>query len=456
MTKPLIIVIIVAALSGCSLYSKPKVPVMPIPAQLKYANKFTTTAIPDQWWLAYHDTNLNQLVALALKNNLDYQLALKNILIARTYITQKQADLFPTLLLNAGISKNASATTTNRFNPPLYNLYQLNASAAYEVDLWHRVANSIKQAQTTVKASQADSDVIKLNLISNIVTTYWQIVALDNNLHNLSLQLAATKAQANLSQDQYSGGLVNAEPVIDYQTQLETINSTVNSTQKQRQTLINTLAYLVGTYPEKFMSKFSSVLPNIQIPAGIAAKILLNRPDIQSAAYQLLAYDYAQKQALSAFFPTFNLTGTYGFASYFLSTFTSAPAMMWNLGGQSVQTLFNFGRITGAYRRSKLTYEAALLTYNNTIINAFTETNNALVAYQQDYLSLKAIERSVNLAKTKVNLAKAKYHAGMINYSNYLVYQLNFLQSNYSLINQQQILNADIVQVYKTLGLGLS
>ena len=191
------------------------------------------------------------------------------------------------------------------------------------------------------------------------------------------------------------------------------------------------------------------------LPPGIPSKMLINRPDIQSSFYQVLSYGYAQKQSLAAFFPTFSLTGTYGFASIGLASLTSGGSALWSFGANAIQTLLDFGKTYSQYKRARLQYETVVLTYKNTVINAFMEVNNALVSYKQDYLTLQASQKVVWLAKEKLDLADAQYKSGVINYITCLGYKLIFLQSKYALANQTQTLVADVIQVYKTLGLGL-
>ena len=96
------------------------------------------------------------------------------------------------------------------------------------------------------------------------------------------------------------------------------------------------------------------------------------------------------------------------------------------------------------------------MTYKNTVVNAFMEVNNALASYQQDYLALKASHNVVRLAKEKLDLANAQYKSGVINYTTYLGYKLIFLQSKYTLTSQAQTLTSDVIQTYKTPGMGLS
>lgn len=467
--------------NGCALYQKPSIPNLQVPASFRNANKFiATNNMPasanfyaTKWWQTFNDEKLNQLVEHALQNNLNYQIALKNIQIARTYVEENASALFPQINLNYGISRNApsanaitpanrSSNNSGNNNNQIYNLYQLNGSVSYEVDVWHRVGNSIKQAAANANISAADSDIIKLALTAAVVDAYFQIAAVNSNLQNLRQQYAATNEILSINKTQYKGGLVNVEAIDNAKIQATAIQANINNLIKQQQILRNTLAYLSGEYPEKFNlannaqnGRRDNVNFEKIVPTGLPAQMLRNRPDIQKAFYGVLSYGYAEKQSLASFFPTFTLTTTYGFASTSLSNFTSGGSLLWNFGANILQPLFDWGKRASQYRRAKLQYEAAILGYKNTVINAFQEVNNALVTYQQDYLTLKVARQTLTATGEKTESARAQYRAGMFDYATYLSYKLSFLQSQYSVTNQNQTLISDVIQLYKALGVGV-
>lgn len=460
-------------INGCSTYQKPQTPKLNSPSSFKNANSFTALSVNDavlrsgKWWQKFHDKQLNQLIERALQNNLNYQIALKNIKIAHTYVVENTTSLFPQINLNYSSSRNAPSLNNfnninkQNVNNQIYNLYQLNGSVSYEVDVWHKVGNIINQAKANEKISVTDSEIIKIALISSIVDAYFQIAALNANIENLEQQSAATQAILSMNSTQYQGGLINVENIDSAKIQAAAIKINLANLIKQRQILFNTLAYLIGEYPERFAldsdeAKLDSNMDIAKIvPAGLPAQMLSNRPDIQSSFANVLAYGYAQKQSITNFFPSFTLTGTYGFASTSMANFTSGGSLLWNFGANILQPLFDWGKRVQQYRRAQLQYETAILGYKNTVINAFKEVDNALITYQQDYLALQMTRHQLAAAQEKFNAGDARYRAGMLNYATYLSYKLSYLQSKYSVNAQIQILISDAVQVYKTLGIGI-
>lgn len=468
-------------MSGCTLYQKPKVPPVQIPCDFKVNVKASQVNLKHNWWENFHDAELNQLVCTAIKNNNNYRIAIKNIQIAKTYVDQAAAPLLPMFNLNYALSRNKiSRNSQANFNSAgaassnaqsgnsviggsgrgvIFNSEILNASVSYEVDIWNQIGNTVNQAKANVAVSDATSRVVKLTLISNVVATYYQIVALNANVTNLKQQYDVAVKIDKLVEDQYKGGLIDRSVVDDAKNQIDVIKNSISIAEKQRQIYINTMAYLLGEYPETLCYQFKKPLKRFEytslIPSGIPAQMVGNRPDIQAAYYQIISYGYLEKQNIANFLPSFSLTGLYGFSTSKISNLISPGSIYWNYGVNALQPLFDNGLRMAEYKRSKYQFEAAVLSYKDTLINAFSEVDSALSSYKEDYLALHSSENQLTNTRDKLKLANAQYHGGLTDYSTYLTTKLNYLQTDYNVINQQYMVLSDVVQVYKTLGLGL-
>ena len=299
------------------MYKKPDVPDIKNPSQFKTKIKVTHAKLNDHWWKNFHDVKLNQLVELAVKNNYSYQVSLKNIQIACTYVMQNVSTLFPQANLSFSSSRNKLASTlsngfgsTNLVIPnqraSIFNLQQLTGTVSYELDIWNQLRNSIKQAEVNQAGSVADSNVIKLALITNVVDTYLQIKALNANLNNLHNQNKFADEIVKLTNTQFKSGLIDASTLDTVKNQAEIIKSNIYNLEKQQQVLLFTLAYLVGEYPENFAFTIKERLQKLQtaalVPAGIPSEMMANRPDIQSAYYQILSYGYLENETWPIFY----------------------------------------------------------------------------------------------------------------------------------------------------------
>ena len=214
-----------------------------------------------------------------------------------------------------------------------------------------------------------------------------------------------------------------------------------------------------GEYPEKFSFKIANEYNNFYrvnlIPAGIPAKMIANRPDIQDAYYQILSYGYLEKQSIANFLPPISLTGTYGYARSALANLITHANAYWNYGIFATQYLFDYATRMSEYERSKFQYQSAILNYKNIVINAFKEVDSALSSYKQDNEAFHAYRNQVINSKDQLMLADSQYQAGLTDYSTYLTSNLIYLQSDYNLANQKLAVTQDIIQVYVSLGLGV-
>jgi multidrug efflux system outer membrane protein len=470
-------------LNACSLYQKPEVPAVSTPKAYKYS-LVSTSHFKNNWWENFNDAELNQLINLALKNNYDYLIALKNINIAQTYVAQNAAYLYPQVSVNYNASRNknslnssnnyfnnsavtgvssvgtAGSNTTALGNTNAFTAQQAFLSTSYELDVWHQVANTVNQAEANVAATEAQSHVIKLILLSNVVNTYFQINAADVNLFNLKQQQSAAFNLVQLYQAQYRTGLIDITTLDNAKNQLEGINADINQLQKQREILVNSLAYLVGAYPENFQYQghYSLGQQNLAVlvPKNLPSQMLNMRPDIQESYAQVLSFGYGEKINLANFFPSFSLTGNLGYASSSLVNFVAGDNLFWNFGTGISQYLLDFGLRKSMYQAAKLQYQTAVLHYKDTVVHAFTEVDDALVAYQKDQLALHADRNHYQNTHEQLLSAYAQYQGGLADYSTYLNSRLSLLQSSYTLTNQQLATVLDVVQIYQTLGLGLN
>ncbi|MDA8052751.1 MAG: TolC family protein [Deltaproteobacteria bacterium] len=458
--------------SGCALYAAPKKVAVKIPEKFKYSVKTRGYPIKSDWWKNFKDKELNTLVSKSLKNNLNYLIAVKNIQVAKTYVSQNESNLFPDINFSYASSRNKlpgyeSSISSGRAStsPIIYNLNQAGLNASYELDVWHQINNAVNQAKANVSVSKEDADVIKLTLISNVAQSYFQIIALNSGIKNLKKQYLAEKEILKINLVQYKDGLINGEPALDAKIALEAIKTELNNSIKLKEITQNTLAYYLGKYPEKFkigkktkeynFNGFNNINYIRLIPPNIPSLILTKRPDVKEAEYNVLSYAYAKKASLANFFPVFSLTGEYGYASFSLNNFIADASSVWSFGLNILAPLFNYKKNISIYERSKLQYEQAVLNYRNTIINAFSETDSALASYKRDFKTLKSYENNLAYSSKLFRIYKVQYRTGIAGRITYLTYKLNLLNAKYNLINQNLLLREDIIDIYNALGMGL-
>ena len=466
-------------LSGCSLFSRPKKIEVKIPQKFKYAVNAGNISIKNDWWKNFKDKELNILVVKAVKNNLSYLAAVKNIQVAETYVSQNESNFFPVVNFTFSSTRNklpgyetsifSGKGSSGSPSTVIYNLNQAGLNASYELDVWNQVNNAVKQAKANAAVSKENAEVVKLTLISNVVQAYFQITALKESIKNLRKQYAAQKEILNLNAIQYKDGLIDAGPVETAKTNIEILKMDLNDAIKLKDITKNTLAYYLGEFPEKFKLQTYRESKNIKngggyyggsgysnlIPPNIPSEILTQRPDVKEAEYNVLSYAYAKKESLANFFPVLSLTGNYGYASPGLSSFINDTNSLWNFGLNILAPIFNYKTNTSIYKRSELQYKQAVLNYRNAVINAFSETDNALASYKRDRKILKSYENNLNYSIKLFHIYRIQYKTGISSKITYLTYKLDMLNAEYNLINQNLLLREDVIGVYNALGMGL-
>ncbi len=462
--------------SGCSLFTHPKKITVKIPKKFKYALSNENFKIKNDWWKNFKDKRLNNLISEAVKNNLNYIIAIKNIQVAKTYVSQNESNLFPTVNFNYSATRNkqpgyessifSGGASSSSPSTVIYNLNQAGLSASYELDVWNQLNNAVKQAKANVAVSKEDADVVKLTLISNVAQAYFQISALKESVSTLKRQYNAQKEVLNIYIIRYKDGLINAEPIETAKTNLEIIKTDLDDSYKLKALTQNTLAYYLGKFPENFKLPvnpktkealdFHDINYSKLIPPDIPSEILTQRPDVKEAEYNILAYAYAKKESLADFFPTFNLTGSYGYASPSLVNFITDANSVWNFGLDILAPIFNYKTNISIYKRSELRYQQAVLNYRNTIINAFSETDSALADFKRDSKTLESYEKNYRYALKLFRIYKTQYKTGIVGRITYLTYKIGMLNAKYNLINQNLLVKEDVINVYNALGMGLN
>lgn len=457
--------ILVILLSGCSLYKAPKVEPITIPKNFKENLRVNNHHLETSWWKNFHDNNLNILVNKAIENNLNYQIALSNIKVAQTYVSESIVKRIIDVNIGANAERidftNGSISAygfTTHFNPKIkyHNLY---GSASYEADIWNQKGNVTSRARVDTQVREADSRAVQLTLISEVVNTYFQIATLNGLIINLTQQFDSADQSLKITTAQHQSGFINTTFINSAKSNKELIRSNIYDLRKQRKLYLNHLAYLLGEYPEKFYYNIKP-LPskthfNSMLPPSVPAEVLGNRPDIQKAFLEILSYDYLKKETLANFLPIVPLYAGFNNEGVALANITQKSLLLIygvSVSEQLTKAIANISE----YKRTKIYYEQAGIHYKDTVLNAFQEVNNALLSYNEDYKSLNTIQSIVDNYSAQLQTAKDQYRAGAINYHTYLQVKLALQQNTYTLQTQKMLVYKDIIQIYKVLGLGVN
>ncbi|MDO9585104.1 MAG: efflux transporter outer membrane subunit, partial [Syntrophales bacterium] len=348
-----------------------------------------------EWWKNYKDEMLNLLIKEALKNNDDLKLAVARLEEARARLGLSEANRYPVINANAAALRQKTSDEVSPLGKgSTDNYFALSASVAYELDLWGKIKNQREAALSALLSTSASKEALKLSLTANVATIYFNLVSLDQQMQTTDNILNSYKDIYEFRLKQYKHGILDEIVVQQAKAQYDSVKILLENLKEQDTVLKSTLAVLLGRTPNEIFSNrylIERKLPEpIAIPALLPSKLLENRPDIVQAEEALKAANFQIGVTKAAYFPSISLTGTMGLQSLELGSLIQSSAGIWNIGGNLMAPILDFGRIKSNVKITEAQREEALIQYVKTVKTAFKEVYDALAKITTSRNKLKA------------------------------------------------------------------
>lgn len=463
----------IAGLTGCSsLNTALSIPEKTLPdtfTQTVDKNEGVTVASVN-WREYFTDNNLQNLLDEAVKNNPDLQMALQRIEISRSSVKLANGALLPQVSLNVGGSvrrfglytMDGAGNSTTQITPGqtiptnLPDMY-LGMQSSWEIDIWEKLRHQRESAISTYLASVEGTNFVISTLVADVASYYTELLALDNEL--ALVQQTITKQQEALEVIQLQKEVGRANELAVQQFHAELLNTKILEKNIQQQVIEveNKINFLLGSYPKPIKRNkdvFAHELP-VQIASGFPSQLLANRPDIREAEFKIEASKFDLQAAKAAFYPNFNITASLGFQAFNPEFLFSSPASIaYSVFGTLVAPIINMNALKAQFNTAQANQLTAMYHYQKTVLNAYVEVANQLVAIQnlQEINLLKTQQNA--LLKKSVGTSGELYRTARATYLEVLLAQQNALKSNIELISviKQQRLSA--INIYKALGGG--
>lgn len=447
-------------LGACSMVPSYVRPPAPIPATLPAVSD--DDALPSiSYRDIFRDERLRAIIEQALANNRDLRIAAANIAASRAQYRIVAAAELPTL--GTSVSGTASDSGTGRSNiggtpvsGGLRTNYGINATvSAFEIDLFGRVPALSEAQQDRYFATEAGARATRLTLIGDIATT-WLRYAADQSLLKIA-QDTAENAQRSvtLTKARLDGGIAPRTDLAQAQTVLATAQSDLALQQTAIAQDINALTLLVGASvdPALLPESIAVAGPTVaELPSGLDSGVLLRRPDVVQAEYQLRAANAQVGAARAALFPRFSLTTVAGLASNGLSRLFTAGAFNYSAAPSISYPIFSGGAGKAAVRQARAQFDAAVATYERAIQTAFREVADALARRATIGEQTAAQEMLVAASSDNFRLSDARYRGGVDNFLQSLDAQRSLYSARRSLVDTQLTAATNLVTLYRTLG----
>lgn len=419
-----------------------------------------TVPSEDAWWRTFDDPILDSLISKAIENNYNVSAALKRIEMARKAIKESEAGYFPTIGVSAGWTKEEQAGAIESPAIPSRgsSYFSLGATMQWEVDVFGRVREGVKAKKAAYNATRADYDAVMVSLCANLATAYINLRVAQKQLQVAEAHIASQQRIEKITEARFEAELASMLDVTQARIVLYNTETSVPSLRSQVKTLINSIAILTGEYPGEAGETLAipRPLPGVRqtVAVGVPADLLRRRPDVVEAEMTLGQYAAMAGVAKKDFLPTLSLTGSIGTSAHKAGDLFGEHSLEYSIAPQFSWTLFD--GLARNYRtaEAKLQLEAAVDSYNLTVMNAVGEVDNALIQYDAALQAIELQKRVMEQSEKSLTLSVDLYKAGLTAFSNVVDGQMSWLESQNSLVALEGKALTSIIGIYQALGGG--
>jgi outer membrane protein, multidrug efflux system len=460
--RPVALLTLGLLLTGCAVGPDYSRPAIPTPEVYRGANPNPSASVSaqlledQQWWEVFQDPVLQQLIRTALQQNYDVRIAASRVLQAQAQLGITRAEQFPTISAGSQASGQYNPATSRVIPAYSMNPGEVDLSVVWNLDFWGKYRRQTEAARASLLASQWGRRAVLASVVSGVATAYFTLRELDLALDLSKNTLAARQNSLQLTNVLAKNGSASALDVRQSEELVYTAAETIPDLERQISQEENSLSILLGNDPGPIpRGRPLTEQPDPPaVPVGLPSELLERRPDIREAEENLVAANAQIGVAKAAFFPSISLTGLAGFESNALNDLFSHAQRIWNETGSLTQPIFAAGAIRSGMRLAEAEQQQMLLTYRQTIVNAFQEVSNSLVAYQKDREFREQQELFTAAADDTDRLSKLLYQHGGASYLQVLTSENNDFSAQLNLAQAQLNERLALVQLYIALGGG--
>ncbi|WP_437883237.1 efflux transporter outer membrane subunit [Pseudomonas sp. LRF_L74] len=468
MTRHALLVLASLILGACSLgtdFVKPE-PVLASRWALPIGDEVNSQAVEGEvqarWWDTFNDPQLSALIQRVAKDNLDLQLAASRLEQSRAARIGTAADEWPDLNGTAGYSRsrnsqNGLSDPSGHSGKSAYNLWQAGFDSSWELDLWGRVRRQVEAADAAVQVSVEELHGVRLMVMADTARNYIQLRGTQRSLAIVEQNLQIARRTLGLNQTRLADGVATQLEVAEAAAQVAAIEARLPPLQQHQARLINALSLLLGEPPQALQSdvQTAAALPKgpARIPVGLPSELAQRRPDIRRAEAALHGAIAQVGVAQADFYPRITLDGNVGLQSLQLSDL-GWDSRRFAFGPSLSVPLFDGGRLRGALQLREAHQQEAAILYRKTVLAAWHEVDDALMAYRSEQRRYASLEQAVGQTRQALDNAEQQYAQGTVDFLNVLSVQNTLLANQAALVDSDSQVSLALVDLYKALGGG--
>ena len=458
-TRTLVAFVAATVLAGCTVGPDYVRPTVDTPNAWRIDYPKAADVANTKWWEQFGDPVLNELIETALRDNRDVRIAAARVDQFLGALTATRSQLFPQIGYNADASRFRSSRLGIPAIPspadPYFTLYQGSLGASWQLDLFGRVRRLTEAAQAQVYASEQAQRGVVLSLVAGVASSYIGMRALDRQLEIAQATARNFGATARLFDLRFRAGIVSQTEVSQIRSQYQQALAAIPGIEQAIAAQENFISILLGRNPAPIpRGKTIDQLVAPLIPADLPSALLERRPDILQAEQNLVAANANIGATRALYYPTISLTGALGSASTAFSSFLSGPASAWLIAAGIAGPIFTFGGIEGQVQTAEAQDRQALYFYQQTILNAFRETNDALTGSQKKIQEVAMQQERVTALREFARLSRLKFDKGVSGYLEVLVAENELFAAELAAVSLLADRYTQLVNVYQAMGGG--
>ena len=432
----------------------------PLPKEWEESGEVFQQTLPvdDHWWKSFQDTRLDSLIALAVDRNYSVAMAINRIAAARANLWAERGNFFPSIGLNAGWTRQETSGNTSTLPQSTDHYYDAALSMSWEIDVFGSIRKRVKAQKENFAASKEEYAAVMVSLASEVASAYINLRELQQELEVVNKNVASQEEVLKITEVRYNTGLVAKLDVAQAKSDLYTTKASIPQLQAANKQYITTLAVLLGMYPQEIrpVLETTGTLPDYMEPIGVGMPVdlLLRRPDVRSAERSVNAQAALLGASKSDWLPKIFLKGSFGYAARDLNDLVKSKSMTYEIAPSLSWTIFSGGQLVNATRLAKAQLDESINQFNQTVLTAVQETDNAMNSYRNSIKQIVALREVRNQGVETLKLSLELYKQGLSPFQNVLDAQRSLLSYENQLVQAQGSSLLQLISLYKALGGG--
>ena len=458
----LVLPVVTGILAGCAVGPNYQPPKSTTPASWSETQLGgATNSMPPvtEWWKTFNDPVLNSLISRAVTNNLDLRIAEGRLREVRAIRAGAYWNLAPTITGAGGYHDQQESKNAPYVAPPFHtDLYDAHFDASWEIDIFGGLRREVQEANALFQTVEEDRHAVLVSTLAEVARNYIEVRGYQRRYTIATDNIKAQTEAVEIARARFNAGLTSELDVKQAEALLATTRSQLPALETSAKQGIHQLGVLLGQPPGALLAELTGsapvpVTPPV-VPVGLPSELLRRRPDVRRAERQLAADTAVIGVATAELFPKFALLGTGGLQSLSAGNWLTGGSKYWTAGPTMTWRIFDLGHVHSQIRAANAHAEQTLAAYEKTVLVAFNDVEDALVAYANEQVRQRALAEAVAANRRALELANELYTKGLGNFLNVLDAERSLYQTTDQLADSERAVADNLVALYKALGGG--